>query len=272
MPRHLVPAATAVAVLAALAVPGPALAIQSVQKFKGTASPSRAGTTARPQAVSLTTRAWFDAISPDLDRQVQFATANARVSISRNGIINNRRFPSCTPAQIYDDEQRCPAGSRVGTGAGRGIGIGLDEAITVRIFNLANGRGIALLIVGQSPLIIREVVVGKLTTLASDARYRHRISFTVPRNLQSPAPGIIAALKDFRTTIPVQYLKRNGSYVRERSGIRKGQRVPYIATTGCTRGRWYAKYVAQYTTAFDGAIESSQTVTSSQACLKARTR
>lgn len=269
MPRRLILAAATL--VTALAVTTPALAIESVQQFKGSASPSRAGTTAQPEAVALKVRAWFDDITPDIGRQVQFATAKAAVYVSRNGITNNRRFPSCTLAQVYEDEARCPAGSRVGSGSGRGIGIGLDEVITVRIFNLANGRGIALLIIGESPLTIREVVTGTLTTLSGDSRYRYRLSFIVPRSLQSPAPGVIAALKDFQTTIPVQYLKRNGRYVRERSGIRRGQRIPYIATTGCTGGRWYAKYVAQYTTVFDGAIESSQTVTSSQRCLKART-
>lgn len=268
MPRFLVLAAVTLGT--AFAASTPALAIQSVQKFKGSASPSRAGTSARPQAVSLTTRAYFDAISPDLDRAVQFATANARLYISRNGTTNNRHFPSCSTSRILQDESRCPAGSQVGTGTGRGIGIGLDEAITVKLFNRAEGRGVILLIVGDSPLIIREVVVGRLETLRYSSRYRYRLSFTVPQNLQSPAPGIIAALKDFRTTIPVQYLKRHGSYARWRSGIRKGQRIPYIATTGCSGGRWYAKYIAEYTTVFDGAIESSQAVTSSQRCLKAR--
>ena len=79
----------------------------------------------------------------------------------------------------------------------------------------------------------------------------------MPKNLQSPAPGVIAAIKDLRVTVPVQYLKRGGRFVR-----RRGQRIPYIATTGCAAGSWKGRYVAQYTTSFDGAIESSQTWTS----------
>lgn len=255
---------------AVLAAASPAHAVQSVQKFSAKASPSRAGTTSKPRAVSLRTRAYFDDIAPDLSRGVQFATVNAHVFLSRDGITNNRRFPSCAPATIQLDEGRCPSGSRVGTGSGRGIGLGLDEQVKVQIFNAPRGAGITMLIVGESPLIIREVVIGKLTTLRGDKRYRYRISFQVPRNLQSPAPGVIAAVKDFQTTIPVQYLKRRGRYVKERRGRRKGQRIPYIATTGCTGGRWYAKFVAEYTTSFDSAIESSQTVETSQRCLKAK--
>ncbi len=269
MPRRLVPAA--ITAIAALAVTTPALAIQSEQQFKASASPHRAGTTARPEAVALKVRAYFDDISPDLDRGVQFATANAKLYISRNGITNNRHFPSCSTSRIQQDEKLCPSGSRVGTGTGRGIGIGLDEPVTVTLFNRAQGRGIILLIVGKSPLIIREVVVGRLVTLRYSKRYRYRLSFTVPQNLQSPAPGIIAALKDFQTTIPIQYLRKNGHWRRWHSGSRKGQRIPYIATTGCSGGRWYGKYIAEYTTSFDSAIESTQTVGSSQRCLKART-
>jgi hypothetical protein len=42
--------------------------------------------------------------------------------------------------------------------------------------------------------------------------------------------------------------------------------VPYIATTGCTGGNWYVKFVADYTTSFDGTIESTQTVEATQPC------
>ena len=149
MPR--IPLLALAAIVAACALPSSALAIQSVQKFSASASPSRAGTTAKPQAVSLKIRAYFDDIAPDLDRQVQFATVNANAYLSKNGITNNARFPSCSTTKIALDEKTCPSGSRVGTGTGRGIGLGLDEQVTVQIFNAANGKGVSMLIVGDSP-------------------------------------------------------------------------------------------------------------------------
>ena len=55
--------------------------------------------------------------------------------------------------------------------------------------------------------------------------------------------------------IPVTYLKKSGKIVKK-----NGHKVPYIATTGCAKGHWFGKYVADYTTSFDSAIESTQTV------------
>lgn len=263
MRRRLVPAA--LAALAAAAVPSPASAIQSVQKASATVRPSVAGTPTRPRAVSLTVRGYFDDISADLDRQVQFATVHGDIFFPREGITNNALFPSCAPVVVYQDESRCPAGSRVGTGTARGIGLGLDEVVTLQVFNRPRGAGDVVLVVGDSPLIIRDIVVADLTVLKSDPQWRYRLSFAVPKDLQSPAPGVIAAVKDLSVTVPRQYLRRGGRYV-----LRHGQRIPYIATIGCAAGHWNGRYVAQYTTSFDSTIESTQTVGVSVPCTRGR--
>jgi hypothetical protein len=255
---------SSIAVIVAAAVcatPAPAHAILSIQRASATVRPNVAGTPQRPRAVALTVRGWFDDIGPDLDRGVQFATAAGDIFFPREGLTNNRLFPSCEPSVVFQDEQQCPAGSRVGTGTARGIGLGLDETVTLQLFNRAGGKGDIVLVVGTSPLIIREVVIADLTTYPRDPQWRYRLSFAVPRNLQSPAPGVIAAVKDLRVTVPVQYLRRGGRDVR-----RHGQRIPYIATTGCAAGFWKGRYIARYTTSFDGAIESSQTVDVSVPC------
>ena len=87
----------------------------------------------------------------------------------------------------------------------------------------------------------------------------------MPKNLQSPAPGVIAAVKNFKLNIPVKYLKKSGKYVKK-----KGQRIPYIATTGCKTGTWAGKAILDYTTTFDGAVESSQTINVSTPCKPAK--
>lgn len=238
-----------------------ASAIESVQRASATVVPNVAGTKANPQPISLTLRAWFDDISADLDRQVQFATVNGRIYFPGEGVSNLKLFPSCTPAMVFQDERQCPAGSRIGTGAARGVGLGLTEDVTLQTFNLAGGKGVAVLVVGEKPLIIRDVVVATIRDLKGDPQYKHEVSFTIPRNLQSPSPGVIAAVTRFRMTIPRQYLKRNGRFVK-----RKGKRIPLLATTGCKGGSWKGKYVAEYTTSFDSTIESTQTVEVSVPC------
>ena len=259
--RRIMIFAVTVAALAVCAAP--ASAIQSVQKASATVKPNVAGTKANPQAVSLTVRSYFDSIAPDLDAQVQFATVNGQVWFTKEGLTNAKQFPGCASSKVFQDEKTCPSGSKVGSGTARGIGIGLDENVKLTAFNQPSGKGITVLVIGESPLIIREVVVANLKTLSGDPKYKYELTFSVPKNLQSPAPGVIAAIKDLSLTIPVTYLKKSGKIVKK-----KGHKVPYLATTGCAAGRWYGKYVADYTTSFDSAIESSQTVNLTIPCKK----
>lgn len=255
------------ALAAALVVAAPASAIQSIQKAEVTVKPNIAGTKAKPQAVSISVHAYFDSIAADLDQQVQFATVRGDVFFPKEGLTNNKLFPGCDASVVFQDEKQCPADSKIGTGTARGIGLGLDELVTLTAFNLPNGKGGVVLVVGESPLIIREVVVANLKTLTSDPLYKYQLSFEVPRNLQSPAPGVIAAVKDFKLSIPAKFLKKKGKYVKK-----KGQRIPYIATTGCAKGAWKGKAILQYTTSFDSAIESTQTIETSVPCRKSKKR
>ena len=114
---------------------------------------------------------------------------------------------------------------------------------------------------GESPLIIREVVAAKLTKLSGDPNFSYKLTFTVPRNLQSPAPGVIATVMRFQSTFPRQYVTRTSNGVK--------RKVPLIASTSCPKGGWKYRFVADYTTSFDGAVESAQTVNGSQKCKRA---
>ena len=252
-------------VAAVLVVAAPASAIQSIQKADVTVTPNVAGTPAKPQGVSIKVHAYFDSINADLDQQVQFSTTHGDIFLPKEGLTNNKLFPGCASTTVFQDEKQCPPESKIGTGTARGIGLGLDEQVKLTAFNLPNGQGGVLLVVGESPLIIREVVVANLKTLTSDPLYKYQLSFDVPKNLQSPAPGVIAAVKDFNLSIPVKYLKKKGKFVKK-----KGQRIPFIATTGCATGKWSGKAVLDYTTTFDGAVESTQTVDVSVPCKPAK--
>ena len=183
----------AVAALIALAVAAsPASAILSVQKFSAVVKPSKAGTKKKPQPVSLSANPYFDTNAPDLDHQVQFATVNANVFFPKGGVYNGKYFPSCAPATVFQDEKQCPKGSRVGTADGFGKGLGLDESVKGQFFNVPGGKGTTLLVTGESPLIIREIVNSTLTTL-SDPDYsatscRSRCRATCSRRPRASSP------------------------------------------------------------------------------------
>ena len=133
------------------------------------------------------------------------------------------------------------------------------EAVKGQFFNIKGGKGATLLVTGESPLIIREVVPAKLTKLSGDPDFSYKLSFSVPRNLQSPAPGVIASVMKFNSTIPVQYVTKGKG--------KKKKKIPLLATTSCPASKqWKFRYTADYTTTFDGAIESSQTVDTLVTC------
>jgi len=253
-------ALTAMAALTALAVavaPASAETVQSVQKFAVKVKPSKAGTKKKPRAISLSANPFFESNDADLGREVQFATVNANVFFPKGGVYNGKYFPSCSSATVFQDEKLCPRGSQVGSAKGFGKGLGLEEEVVGKFFNQPGGKGTTLLVTGESPLIIREVVPATLTTLTGDPNYSYKLAFSVPRNLQSPAPGVIASVMKFDSTIPVQYVTR------------KGKKIPLLSSVSCPAdGKWKFKYTADYTTTFDGAIASSQTVETSQACTK----
>ena len=128
------------ALAATLVVAAPASAIQSIQKAEVKVTPNVAGTKAKPQAVSIGVHAYFDDISPDLGREVQFATVHGDVFFPKEGLTNNKLFPGCEVSVIFQDEKQCSADSKIGTGTARGIGLGLDENVKLTAFNLPVAR------------------------------------------------------------------------------------------------------------------------------------
>lgn len=251
-------ALTAMAALIALAVavaPASAETVVSVQKFAAKVTPNKAGTPKKPQPIALSANPFFETNAPDLDRQVQFATVNANVFFPKGGVYNGKYFPSCEKSVVFQDETQCPKGSQVGRADGFGKGLGLDESVVGKFFNLPGGKGTTLLVTGDAPLIIREVVDSTITKL-NDPNYSYKLAFSVPRNLQSPAPGVIASVMKFDSKIPVQFVKKGK------------KRIPLLATTSCPAGGWKFRYQADYTTTFDGAIASSQTVDTVVPCKK----
>lgn len=144
--------------------------------------------------------------------------------------------------------------SRIGVGTSFYQGLGLDENLAVQIFMSPGGASATMLVTGESPLIVREVVPMTISTLPNDPKYGTKLSFASPRNLQSPAPGVIAAFVDLDLQIPGQLTTS------------AGQDVALAASTGCATN-WPAKYVADYTTVFDGAVNGgTQSVETVQAC------
>ena len=197
----------------------PALAINSTLKYDVSFSPNKAGTKAKPQAIKLFTRPYYDTLEPDAD--APFAWKQARIFFPKEGVFNGKYFPSCPAMKLTTEAGRnsCKR-AEIGKVDAKGFALGLVEPLKVKIYNLPGGKGVAMYLQGDNPVIIDHVITGLLTKI-SDPVFGYKLTFDVPADLQQPAPGAWATPLDFKVTIPAKTIK-------------KGKKtIPFIGTTGC---------------------------------------
>jgi hypothetical protein len=139
------------------------------------------------------------------------------VHFDKNIKFDGKHLKSCSQSQVQTDETKCPKGSRVGSGTATGSALGLTENLTVTAYNGPGGTKIELLVDGQSPLQIHQVIEGKLQS--DSGKYGKKLVVAIPDALQQPAPGAYATLTDFKTSV-----KGTGSKKR-----------PFVGLAGCTK-------------------------------------
>ena len=244
-----------VAGVAAAVMATPAFAINSVLKFEVKFSPTKVGTKKKPQAITLFTRPYYDTLAPDAD--APFAWKQARIWFPKEGVFNGKYFPSCAATQA-DDRRRAarparrPRSARSTRRASRS---GSSSRSRCKLYNLPGGKGIALYLQGDNPVIIDHVVTGILTRLSSDPLFGYKLTFDVPPDLIQPAPGAYATALDFKVTVPARTITKGKG--------KKKKKYPYIGTTGCpASGIFTAKFETDNT---DGTTSS---VTTTAPCKK----
>lgn len=212
MRRIILTSLAAVTALSVAAAPATA-AMNSKQGLKASVSPNKAGTSKKPRNVDLTVNP-FVTLDPS---DPPFATTKAVVYLDKNLVFNNRKFKACSSAKILASEKSCPSGSKVGSGSAQGKALGLTENLKITAYN-AGKTGLNLLVVGNAPLTIRSVLVGKLQ--GASGKYGKKLVVAIPEDLQQPAPGAFATLTNFRVKI-------------NRSAKIKGKTTKYVQLKGC---------------------------------------
>jgi hypothetical protein len=227
----------------------PALATNSTLKFDVKFSPTKVGTKKKPQAISLFTRPYYETLEPDAD--APFAWKQARIFFPKEGVFNGKYFPSCAANKLTTESGRAACKkAEIGKVDAKGFALGLVEPLKVKIYNLPGGKGVAMYLQGDNPVIIDHVITGNLTKI-SDPVFGYKLTFDVPSDLQQPAPGAWATPLDFKVTIPAKTIKKGG------------KKIPFIGTTGCpSNGIFTAKIETDNT---DG---TSSTVTTTAPCKK----
>lgn len=233
---------------ATLALAGPAFAVSPKQKIKASISPTKIGKAPKkPVAVTLKVNPFFDAATPAGLAAIDaapFATTVAHLYFDKKFVFNTSAFKTCAKGVVLDNSANCPKGSQVGSGTAIGRALKISQTdLKVKAFNGPN-KHFFLLVDGSAVLTIHGAIDGVLKN--STGPYGKELKFTIPPGLQEPAEGIIAALTDFRTSIP-------------KSPTGKGK-LSYVAVKGCPKGGLRLGYKGEYTD------KTSQTVTTKIAC------
>jgi hypothetical protein len=225
---------TAAAAVTAIGAVGVAQAVTPTTAIKASVSPTKKGTKKKPRNVKLN----VELITQPAPGDPAFATRSTVVHFDKNLKFDGKHLKSCSQSQVQSDDTKCPKGSRVGSGTAIGTALGLTENLTVTAYNGPRGTRIELLVDGQTPLQIHQVIEGKLQS--DSGKYGKKLVVAIPEALQQPAPGAYATLTDFKTSV-----KGTGSKKR-----------PFVGLTGCTRKKLNYKTDFVFT---DGTTSTAST-------------
>lgn len=206
---------TAGVAAAAIGAVGVAQAVTPTTSLKTSVSPSKKGTKKKPRNVKLS----IELITQPKAGEPAFATSKTVVHFDRNLKFGGKYVKTCAKETVRTDDTKCPKGSRVGSGTASATAAALNqtENLTVTAYNGPGGKSIELLLVGDSPLPIHDVLEGKLSS--DKGKFGQKLTVRIPDSLQQPVMGVYATLTDFKTVV-----KATGSKKR-----------PYVGLAGCTK-------------------------------------
>ena len=237
----------AAAMVGALGVAAVASAVQGTQTVSVSVQSNRAGTASKPRSVGRLNVVTSTSI---VAGEPPWAATAATIHFDRNLVFRSSAFPKCAQAVVQQDDSRCPAGSKVGSGAAQstlfsGTAVSGTPAPTVTAYNGAGNR-LFLLVVNRSPAV-RAVMVG---TLKPDTgRYGRKLDIpAIPPVLQNGGfPGLTISLTRFQTSV---------------GGTFRG--TPFVALRGCTGGK--LNYKGDFRFRDNTGAVSTTTATSTSTC------
>lgn len=195
-------AAAALAVCALLAAASSASA-KTVVTIDGAVTPPISFFTVRPQILSLALDLRF---ASDVPEELPGTVASATILFPHGPRVNGALFPSCNPQRLLrgrGNPRACPPGSRIGAGTALGTSPsfeGVNERLTVDLYNGPRGRSILMYLRGINPVSISGMINASFTPLKG-GRWGYRLRLRVPENLQEIGLDILASLLRFETKV-----------------------------------------------------------------------
>ncbi|HKG40426.1 MAG TPA: hypothetical protein VKB25_15670 [Conexibacter sp.] len=195
--KALVTAATVVAFAAAAPA---AHAVSPVVALRGNAWLSKVrGSSVTPAKFHVVTT-----FSTDTPGAPLFTLQRAVIFFPDHAGTNGQLFASCSAKQIASfrgNVQRCPRGSKIGSGTvtAQVHELGITATGRVTMFNSQRGKSIAFNIRTLLPAYINETIEAPLTQL--HGRYGEKLALVVPPTLQEVLSGVFVGVQDFDVTI-----------------------------------------------------------------------
>jgi len=183
-------------------------------------SPNKAGTKKKPQAVKLDVDVNWE--TPDgFEKPI---VQKADVLFPKGSLYNGGKYPKCSENVLARQGTRgCPKGAIMGKGTATAFA---DDVLTHPKITVVNGgrNKVYLYTIMNSPARVQAPVPGTITKMRG--KWAYKLHLEVPRVLQIVA-GVPIALRDFSV---------------------KAGRGDWLATTGCSGGRWPFSVETYYST------------------------
>lgn len=162
-------------------------------------SPSRAGTAAKPRAVTVK-------LNISNSRAAGTTASKIEINLSNGLRMNTKGFSICSAGTIEDEGiSACPTKSRLGTGTAAAVvnpGAESDDNPATSPSNLrfkntffVGGSNFLNIYLVQSGGAVRATLKG---TISNGGR---RLTIPIPEDLQQPATNVYSALTDIKTTL-----------------------------------------------------------------------
>lgn len=210
--------------------------------LKPTLSSTKAGTVKHPKGVKLTS----DITWQTLGSAKQPIVTKFMLWFPKGSLYDGGKYPSCSRAKIAGGPSKCPKSSIMGSGSGTAYASTAKTHPKITVVN-GGSKTIYFYTVLNNPARVRQPVIGSIKK--SSGPYAYELTATVPQDLR-----IVAGTPIELTELNV--IAGGKSYAKN-----------FLATTGCSGGKWPFKITTDYQDPNNGKTGSAS-FSSSVKCTK----
>lgn len=231
----------AVAALAmSMAIAFPAIASGApgtLQRFKASVSPNKAGSKSRPASVGLNLRPYHENTMVTMQNGTlvgtgaflevpPFATRYATIWFPKQIRWQTSHFRRCSIPRVLSAPDSCPKGSEIGRTSSSNYALGalranpngeilLAPRLSVRIFNVGTNRiAIRVLSPSTGSVIMSGRVTTRMTTSEKRNGFGSKLRLVIPVELVEPVPGTVSQLSDFNAGVRRASVRYRGTTYR----------------------------------------------------------